>query len=355
MTHFAVSTAPTFERFRLGRRPHLDGVRGLAIALVLLRHAGTPGTQGSGTIGVDIFFVLSGFLITSLLLEEWEKNGRISLRKFYARRALRLYPALVVMLVAFMVGALIFGADMGVATVSALAALTYTTPIAIPLTEVHPSLVPMWTLATEEWFYLVWPLALIAILRFKATTKNLLLWAGGAVAVFTAVKLGSFLTFGPDIYTSPSTWADALLGGCVLAVLLNRLPMTWRLPAWAPYAALGLLAFMSAWSGTRYSVIAYGGMLTLAWIAGAVLIVTAIQRPNDLAARWMLNPVARWLGTRSYGIYLWNGLFLLTGFTAPVPGPVQALAGVTLSLIAAELSWRFVEQPALKLKHRFKA
>src|ERR1051325_9449434 len=153
--------------FHLGYRRNLDGVRGLAILLVLINHSTLLG-DGFGFVGVNTFFVLSGFLITCLLTEEYEKSGRISLRDFYMRRALRLLPALVTMLIAFVI--FVFLTDPHKRAVrelhEALFALFYFSNWAgILRIGRHISLAHTWSLSVEEQFYIVWPLILLLLLR----------------------------------------------------------------------------------------------------------------------------------------------------------------------------------------------
>src|SRR4051794_30070266 len=154
---------------RLGYLPALDGVRGIAIALVVSFHA--FGWPRSGTLGVDLFFVLSGFLITTLLLEEHRRSGRIRIRAFYARRAWRLLPALIALLVPFLLlagAALLFrGAVPSSLLLGIGAALTYTSNLVVAsdISAVPAALVHLWSLAAEGQFYVVWPLMVLVVLR----------------------------------------------------------------------------------------------------------------------------------------------------------------------------------------------
>jgi peptidoglycan/LPS O-acetylase OafA/YrhL len=152
----------------LGYRPALDGVRGIAIALVVGFHA--FGWPGAGTLGVDLFFVLSGFLITAILIEEHGRTGTISIRGFYRRRARRLLPALFAMLTPYLLlaGVAVLVGQGSTVFLALAGALTYTSNIIV---AVDPSAVPaglihLWSLAAEEQFYLIWPLLLLSLLRF---------------------------------------------------------------------------------------------------------------------------------------------------------------------------------------------
>src|SRR5438093_1585780 len=157
------------EARRLGYRPALDGVRGIAIAIVVAFHA--FGWPAAGTLGVDLFFVLSGFLITTLLLEEHARSGRIGIRAFYLRRARRLLPALFALLVPFLLialAAVVFrGSSPSALFLGLGAALTYTSNIVVAAdpSAVPAALIHLWSLGAEEQFYIVWPLLLVVLMR----------------------------------------------------------------------------------------------------------------------------------------------------------------------------------------------
>ncbi|WP_378147698.1 acyltransferase family protein [Cnuibacter sp. UC19_7] len=336
----------------LGRQPVLDGLRGVAIILVLLRHLAPSTFGGGGFVGVQLFFVLSGFLITSLLIDERMATGRVSFRAFYARRALRLLPALYTLLAIYSIAALVLTGtgDLSKWLPWVAAAAVYLTPFAglLGIPEA-PGLNPLWTLAVEEIFYVFWPIALLLLLR--AASRNVALWVtGGAVVAFAAVRWITYLGFGSDIYETPTTWIDALLIGCLLAQLwtyklLPHLRGLWVLP----FAAVILIA-VTLWSGAKEHAFTYGPLLTVLAAVGAVSIWSATDQSAGLA-RLLRTRVLRWFGTRSYGLYLWNGVFLLQ---EPVRGNFLTLGGALIaSLVLAELSYRFVERPALRLKRRF--
>ncbi|HET9720708.1 MAG TPA: acyltransferase, partial [Solirubrobacteraceae bacterium] len=157
---------------RLGRRPVLDGLRGVAVLLVIAEHTGL---LHNGFLGVDVFFVLSGFLITTLLLEEFQRAGRISLRGFYARRARRLVPALLVAVAAFLViSAAADQSGFGDDVLAAAAGVTYITNILMALTPTWlPAVGHLWSLGAEEQFYLLWPVVLIAAIRRSVSRRAL--------------------------------------------------------------------------------------------------------------------------------------------------------------------------------------
>ena len=211
--------------FRLGYRPALDGLRAVAILLVIAYH---DGLLEGGFVGVDVFFALSGFLITSLLVEEWRERGTIQLGRFYARRALRLAPALSVFVFTVYAATHWLVPSMAGALEGrwALAALLYLTNILTAYGGEYPlGLVSIcWSLAMEEQFYLLWPLLLRTALRARLSWRVLALLLGALVFACNVLRLGLARRGGEEawlrIYFGPDTRADAILVGCLLAVLV---------------------------------------------------------------------------------------------------------------------------------------
>ena len=294
-------------------RPELDGLRAVAILFVIVDHwlVGTFGWVGMadafGRVGVTLFFVLSGFLITSLLREEREEAGRINLRAFYGRRVARLGPAFLLM-TAFVIAVGLLGAWASSQAIwgdwraGVVWSLLYVGNWAIGF-GVH--LGPMghtWSLAVEEQFYLLWPLVLW--LGFDGRR------AAGAVAV---VGLLALVMLQHD-FTSTSTISNAfpLALGCLLALT------EWRLPTWtAPAAAIAIAIALAT------------GSIAVASLAGVILIAS---RTTVLAR---LAP----LGRRAYSLYLWDSPFSL--LLAPT-------ATIIATFVAAEISYRLVERPFLR-------
>ncbi|SPE60520.1 membrane hypothetical protein [Verrucomicrobia bacterium] len=213
--------------FRLGYRPGLDGLRGLSILGVLLTHTELVNNR-AGLIGVDVFFVLSGFLITCLLVEEWDRFHSISLRRFYLRRVLRLLPALVVMLGVVAAYHWMFKPRTAAqaVTVDALVALFYSANWAQVIQYHTPNVLGhAWSLSIEEQFYLIWPLVLIFLLRRTASRKSMLSWVllAACLPLVTRVLLLTTIV-DPTAYRilyGTDTRGDALLLGCALGVAFN--------------------------------------------------------------------------------------------------------------------------------------
>jgi peptidoglycan/LPS O-acetylase OafA/YrhL len=317
---------------RLGYVPALDGLRGLAIALVVGRHYFlTP--LGGGGAGVNLFFVLSGFLITTLLLEEHAASGGISLARFYERRARRLLPALAVMLAGYLVGAAALG---GFAT-GARAVLAGGFYTANFVEAFWPSLMgrqpigPLWSLALEEQFYLIWPVALLILLRLRARPRRI---RAGLVGLILAgctwrIWLTIHHAVAQRIMTSPDSHADALLTGVLVAYILQKRRRRNELIAMFALLLFALVAYVGPIEAVNGPAVD---------IASAGLVVFAVQERSWLG--WVLSrrPLVR-LGVISYSLYLWH-MVVLSWFHG-----ADRLAAVIVSVSIASLSYRFVEQP----------
>ncbi|MFE3599399.1 acyltransferase family protein [Streptomyces sp. NPDC059142] len=332
-----------------GHAPRLDiqGLRAVAVGLVVLSHAGVAQVSG-GYIGVDVFFVISGFLITSLLLRELATTGRVSVRSFYARRALRLLPVSSLVIAVTLGGAWLFLSKARLAEYAgdALASALYAVNFRLAASGTDylaqngpPSpLQHFWSLAVEEQFYLVWPLLLLLTWRITRGRRRL------AAVPLGVVCLGSFAagvlltdSSAPWAYFASFTRAWELGAGALLALGAGRLE---RLPAAlaAPLTWLGLgcvtLAALSYDDTTPFP-----GHHALLPVAGTVLVLAGGCAPAPHGAGWLLGrrPLV-WLGGLSYGWYLWHWplLVIVPGGAGPGPpggggGPRRSVArGPTL-------------------------
>jgi peptidoglycan/LPS O-acetylase OafA/YrhL len=292
-------------------RADLDGLRAVAVALVILTHAKWPWVNNGGDAGVTAFFVLSGYLITNLLVAQQERRGRIDILGFYRRRVIRLAPALLGLLAFTTVFGIAVGwpGDWRAGVVSCLIYVSNWTQVAG--TGIDP-LGHTWSLAIEEQFYLVWP-ALLILLRGR-----LLLIAVVAIAAAGAVRL---VATGPFEYFSTITRADAILLGAVLA--LTR----WR---WSKaVAGAGLLALVAI------AMVVPPDNHDLA--IPASMIATAAIIGGRLGPLGWLAPI----GLRAYSLYLWNWpMTILFGAI----GPIAPL----LTVLAGEASFRLFEEPVLR-------
>lgn len=365
----------------MGHWTALDGLRAVAVLAVIGIHVGVlPG----GYLGVDVFFVLSGFLITTLLVREWDAHGgRISFRNFYLRRALRLFPALGCVILAAAALAWALGVAGGPGdrpyADATLAAIPWVIAFAGNLNQVlHPGLVDAlghtWSLAVEEQFYLLWPAALVLLMRRRVSRNRLALALALLAVAVMAYRgfLSACLGYGHDrIYYATDTHADGLLLGCALGLWLASPQPAWLrvAPAWslraAAWLAAVLLAVLFVFAGPASAAFAISGAVLASAVAVTAIVTgqapMALNRP--LASRW-----AVWLGRRSYGLYLWNPLLLAaaeaicspyTGIFPAAMGTRRLVFAVALAVaiigtfLVAGASYRFAELPALRLKRRF--
>jgi peptidoglycan/LPS O-acetylase OafA/YrhL len=341
-------------------------VRALAVLAVVGFHEGASELSG-GFLGVDVFFVLSGFLITDLLLSMYDRLGRLDLRDFWSRRARRLLPALALMLIAVAAAATVIEPDQGASLrLALLAAVTYTSNwyqilhhvsyfATLGLFTAPPPLDHLWSLAIEEQFYLIWPL-LLWLLVFLLNGRRARVAATLILAALSALAMA--LEYSPGdpslVYYGTDTHASALLIGAALALALplaaiESLPAAQvrRLDA-AGVVGLVLLAWAAGhFSGNDRAVYPVGLILAAVGAAG---LVAAAAGTGVIAAMTGLAPL-RWVGIRSYGIYLWHWPVIALAGAITGPGPTSPWlwlleAGVTIALACA--SWRFVETPILR-------
>jgi len=331
---------------RLGRRPVLDGMRGIAVLLVVLMHTGL---LAHGYVGVDVFFGLSGFLITTLLYEEWEGTGTISFRRFYERRARRLLPALFLLVGAFTVLYLAVHPFI----VWPLGHCLFTTLLfannwVVGLGHEHDLgvLSPTWSLAQEEQFYLIWPLLLWLMLRWRLRPLAVLvLLALAIVALVEAVPHVEHALPAYSPYFSPLDRSAELLLGCAGAVMWRN---GWvpRVLRWRLTAGVLVCAFV---------FVLVDPQLPLRWVylGSAViavpLIVNLLSAGDGVIARVLACAPLRYIGRISYALYLCN-LMIQSLLMHYVPGRSQyfyAPIVIATSVLVAGASWHFVESRVL--------
>lgn len=317
------------------RNQSFDALRGIAIALVMLRHALPDHLPGAGVVGVVIFFTLSGYLITGLLRDELVATNRINLLGFYWRRLARLGPALLV-LVAGMAAVTVLIDPIGdrntlVRTIAV--ALTWTADL--PVGGTSPAAFHLWTLALEEQFYLGWPIVLLLLHRVGSTPAGV--YIAVAACWFAALVTTVWLIEEPDLgYALPTSWAVSMAIGAAVRVATSgdRVPSTLLVIA----ASLVLLgACLVDLRGHVYTYVGVGP--AIAGLAG-VLLVWSRAHPRT---QWPPSRIAEWLGYRSYSAYLWN--YPLSIWLDAHSGTARALLATALTVIAADLSYRLVERP----------
>lgn len=286
---------------RLGYIPALDGIRAIAILLVLLFHARVPGFQGA-FIGVDVFFVLSGYLITCLLAEEYERTGRIAILAFYGRRLRRLYPALLTMLAVYlMVSPWVFPSypmathwrDAGIASL-------YLSDYAAALWGIPERIGHTWSLSVEEHFYLVWPAVLLLVLRLpRAVAAYLVLLLAVLSTIWRFESLQIF-----DSWATTYVRFDTRTSGLFLGAAIGLWKPNVKRPGLvAVIGACGLVIVVSfAMLSTDMGV---GRGILLGDLSAACLLLGYRAIPG------LGHPVMAWIGRMSYGFYLWHYLFVL--------------------------------------------
>jgi peptidoglycan/LPS O-acetylase OafA/YrhL len=348
---------------RLPYRPGLDGVRALAVAGVVLYHAGVSWVPG-GFLGVDVFFVLSGYLITSMLLAERGGTGRVNLGGFWAGRARRLLPALgLVVLVSLIAASTIARDDLARTRADALASLVFATNwhlIAASHSYFNafgrPSLLQhLWSLAVEWQFYLVWPLLLLGGLKWMGMRWMFVLTALGAIASATLM----WALYDPNrdpsrVYYGTDTRAATLLVGALLAFAWPAMRMRGGVARRAEIVLDGIgtgalvVVIAMFWRVSDYEPWLYRGGFLLVAVCAAVLIAVVAHPASRLGSDILGCRPLRWVGVRSYGIYLWHWPVMeLTrgGIDVSWHGAPLVLAQVAATVALAALSYRFVEHP----------
>lgn len=336
----------------LGYRPALDGLRGVAVAMVLVGHLGAVGVARAATSGVTLFFVLSGFLITRLLMDERARVGRVNFHRFYIRRALRLMPALVAVLAVFGVYSVV---DREVSA-----------PIVIPALYLSNFVLAdggslgvfdhLWSLAMEEQFYLVWPLLLVVSLRRSVRTAVVVAATGAALSMTIAVTLAATHHEGVNwtrIRFGPDTRAHGLLLGCLIALLpsLALRVGKWRVLIW-PAVAMVVVASLQT-DGSWLQHLFWRPMVA---VAGVVLVANLLDDTGRAACVAASPPLVA-LGRISYGLYLWHFPIyrVLSDHLDTWPFATRSLLLATISIAVAAVSYVAIERPFLRLKLRFAA
>ncbi|GMR02256.1 MAG: acyltransferase family protein [Acidimicrobiia bacterium] len=347
----------------------LDGLRAIAVMAVVFYHADFSWAAG-GFLGVEVFFVISGYLITSLLLVEWLRTGTIGLKNFWLRRARRLLPALFALLAAVSIASILFYRDTVARMLGdVVSATTYVTNWFFILRQDSyfeafgrpPLLKHLWSLGVEEQFYVLWPLIFtfgLAMLGRGSQKRTLKRFGALVLTGILASTALMVLLYTP--YEDPSRvyyGTDTRATGILIGVLLALVWMPWRLPTklvglqrisinTTGVVALGLMVLILVNLNEFTPNLYRGGFLVTSLITAAA--IAAAVHPGSSLGAILDNPVMKWLGTRSYGIYLWHyPIFMVTRPGFDVSWGVAPTFAVRLALTFAvtELSYRFVESP----------
>lgn len=380
---------PRVKPGRIRRVPGLDGLRGVAVLAVVVYHFFGDALPG-GFLGVDVFFVLSGFLITALLIREFGASGRISLREFWRRRARRIIPASVTVLLVATAVAGFIGGDVQVALVPQFLGSLFFANNWVQISQSHsyfadttPQIfMHYWSLAIEEQFYVLWPLIFLGLLwvgrRFR-------LHAVVATLLGLASVVAMTLLYNPDedpsrVYFGTDTHAFGLLAGVVLALTMTT-ASPWAVDSWpaltppsmsgavtrrsritaAAAWTLGSLSFLGLLAMFVFlpdtSPVTYRGGLLGASLLTVGVMMTVLRDAGPVARLLGLRPL-RYFGERSFSLYLWHWpvvVFLRDGMQAPgshTPDWVVGAIAVVISLLLSEASYRWVENPLRRQGYR---
>ena len=361
------TTAPSPPRATgtVGYMPALDGLRALAVMAVVLYHGEVSGLPG-GFLGVEIFFVISGYLITALLISERQRTGGTAYLAFWARRARRLLPALFALAaVVGLVWVLFVPSELARIRGDFVAALTYVTNWYQII--VHQSyfdaigrpspLRHLWSLAVEEQFYIVWPLALAGLYRLTGGRRSRMALVTTALAIASAIWGVVLFTPGVDpsrVYYGTDTRASGVLLGAVLAIAVPPWRMRATLRASARWIITGIgvlglagITYMTVRVNEFDPFIYQGGFVVVDLLTIAMILALVHPATTVLARAFSVAPLL-WIGRRSYGIYLWHWpIFVLTrpGVDVDVNGWLLLTLRLILTFAIAEVSYRFVEMP----------
>ncbi|MFQ5628403.1 MAG: acyltransferase family protein [bacterium] len=352
-----------YDRNKFGYIPELNGLRGVAIITVMLYHSELPFMQG-GFIGVDIFFVLSGFLISTLLVQEFDNFQSISLKHFYMRRILRLMPALITFLLVFCLWSYAILNEEAARKnyMDSIISFAYLSNWARAFL-IHPPdyLGHTWSLSIEEQFYFLWPLTLSVLLRVLKKRHHVALFTVGIALFSWFLRIClSILEISPErLYNGLDTRADALMIGCALGIVISSGLITEKvkgvlaksLVVIAPLSAAGLLGF-AVFSSWHDSNMYYWGFVVVE-IMTAFLILDIFFNPRSiirkiLAIKWLV-----WIGTISYGLYLWHYPIFRTMQSLNYNCLSVISIGSVIAIVIAADSYYFLEKPILKIKKRF--
>jgi peptidoglycan/LPS O-acetylase OafA/YrhL len=345
--------------------PGLDGLRAIAVLAVIAFHEQFSWAPG-GLLGVGVFFTLSGYLITDLLLNRWLSTGGVQLAKFWLARARRLLPALFVMLAIVTAWITLLdrarlsslrGAVAAAATYSSnwyliVKGQSYFARFAPPQPLDH-----LWSLAVEEQFYLIWPwLLLLGLICLRHRSTAAIRWlALPTLALAAASAVAMYVLYHPAVdptrvYEGTDTRACGLLIGAALAMLwpsivASRTSRAWTRVVDAPAIAGLIVIAIMVWRVGQYSPFLYrGGIVLLSFATAAVVAASAC--PGSVTGAALGWRPLRWIGVRSYGIYLWHyPVIVLTTPANSTEDLPRAAAQIAASIAIAALSWKFVEEP----------
>ena len=357
---------------RLGHVTSLDGLRGVAVLLVLVSHFEVLAPQGltgitfinhffrGGYLGVDIFFVLSGFLITSLLLNEHETHSKIYLLRFYGRRFLRLLPALTFLLLLYSIITVLDGKEFSSISLGIWASLFYylNWQYVFSFPRSFGDLGYLWSLSIEEQFYIVWPAVVILLTKATKTVVVKIIFVA-ILVVFVMWHRYSLWTTPSDIpyklvtvFVRTDTRIDSLLIGCITAFIYQRRLISTKISK--PLALLGAaVLFLHLELSKPYTNYMFYGGFTVVAISVA-LIITGLTDDTFFLSKLLSHRYIVGIGKVSYGVYLWHYpiiKFIERNFPT-ADKLIQVLLALFFTGLFTTASWILIETPALRLKKR---
>lgn len=349
--------------FHASRVPALDGVRGIAILLVFAVHT-TPVLLAGGRIGVDLFFVLSGFLITSILLQEFRARGSIHLGNFYMRRVLRLYPAMISVALFVVIYVWLFAPEqMSLTLWNAFGAIFYffnwQLVAAFPDYLQHQWMLShVWSLSVEEQFYIVWPLTILGLLKFGSRKLMFGVALAGIVIPATARAILWQHEHTLQIYFRTDLRFDGLMWGAFTAMLIDAkiYPTEALRPHVSRAAIIGLIGLLTiaSFDGMGNGFLYVAGF-ALVGLCSALLIYGSVICPHPLLLPLLEFKPLRWIGKISYGLYLWHWPIIRAVSDLKLPPLQSTLLEFALTFAVATISFYFMERRFLDLKKYFAA
>lgn len=351
---------PNSEQLITGYIPELDGIRGISIAVVMIYHAGIPFFPG-GFIGVDVFFVLSGYLITTILMRQYDKAHKIDFKRFYINRVLRLAPALIILLSISTVICWMFleWKYTKYHIEDSIISLLYMSNWARAL-NIHPPyfLGHTWSLSIEEQFYIIWPPMLYVFLRFIKSKKHIVIFVAFLCMVTCIYRI--WLThkgYSPiRMSNGLDTRADALLLGCLIGIYmsdreLQRKYTDYIVPQlrWMACGSLAAIFAVCIVMSFEDAAMYYWCYMAVEVFA-AILIMYAVSSKDGLLKRILQNRALVFTGSISYGLYLYHYPIFRALLLLKFDPEYICIVGSFIVYILAFMSYRFCEMPCLKLK-----
>jgi len=339
--------------YRLSYIPSLDGLRGFLGLLVLCAHTNINMFSGASML-MEVFFVLSGYLITSLLISEFQKGGSINILRFYRRRLRRLFPALIVMILILSLLSPLYDARYQLTVEEAAVSLLYLRNYYHVFVETGPMLlsIHLWSLAVEEQFYLIWPVVFLILWRQFGPSLALARWLVGIALMVAGLR--AYLTYigvpaPTHIYPAFHMRVDALLIGCALGIAMSIVDLRHHeriVKSLNRFAPVLLLSFISTFLTMGHLSPVYFYIASIAGALGAACFIPAlIVGEGTLIQKFFENRLFIFVGQISYGLYLWHWpIFLLLLNNGASLTPLRIMAAWALSFVAAMLSFALLER-----------